>query len=45
MPLSTLACPPSANYLAKFRNPNFKYEKAKSPIYLRESIDSQEIKK
>jgi hypothetical protein len=33
LPSSTLACPPSANYLAKFKD-NIQYVKAHEPIYI-----------
>jgi len=39
LPLSTLACPPSANYLAKFKANNQEFQRAHSPILLRELKD------
>ena len=44
MPLSTLACPPSANYLAKFKANEMDFPRAHPPTFL-DDIKNEEEKK
>ena len=42
LPLSTLACPPSANYLAKFKANKLEFKRAHPPTFLRDLKKEEE---